>query len=268
MEKFLITGGAGFIGSHLSQRLLQEGKKVAIVDNLDDYYPAEYKRANLEAVSATGPHHFFPVDIRDADKLRGAFSEFKPDVVIHLAARPGVRMSFVQPEAYTSINVVGTTQVLEISRLCGVQKVLFASSSSVYGHTSLAPFREDAEHHPSSLGLCRHEGCGRGAGLHLFACVPAFGDLPETLYGLWPTPTPGPGDSEVCKDDSGGKGSPVFGDGSLERDYTYIDDIVDGILLALKVPGNFEVFNIGNSHPITHRRNGPNPGRRPPEPAL
>ncbi len=144
MDKFLITGGAGFIGSHLSQRLIQAGKQIAVVDNLDEYYPAEFKRANLKEISATGNFEFFPIDIRDAEKLGQTFSAFNPDVVIHLAARPGVRISFVQPEAYTSINVLGTTQVLEISRLAGVQKVLFASSSSVYGHSSQAPFQEDA----------------------------------------------------------------------------------------------------------------------------
>ncbi len=251
MEKFLITGGAGFIGSHLSQRLLQEGKKVAIVDNLDDYYPAEYKRANLEAVSGTGPHQFFPVDIRDAEKLRGAFSEFKPDVVIHLAARPGVRMSFVQPEAYTSINVVGTTQVLEMSRLCGVQKVLFASSSSVYGHTSLAPFREDAViTHPLSVYAAT-----KVAGEALAFTYSHVYQLPViclrlfTVYG--PRQRPDLAIRKFANLILEGKEVPIFGDGSLERDYTYIDDIVEGILLALKFPGNFEVFNLGNSHPIT-----------------
>ena len=125
MESILITGGAGFIGSHLAQRLLQEGKRVAIVDNLDEYYPAEYKRANLAEIAASGDFQFYPVDIRDGEKLQEAFSDFKPDAVIHLAARPGVRMSFAQPEAYTSINVLGTTQVLEISRETGVERVVF-----------------------------------------------------------------------------------------------------------------------------------------------
>ena len=144
MDNILITGGAGFIGSHLAQRLLREGKRLAIVDNLDDYYPADLKRANLEEVKASGEFQFFPTDIRDGEKLREVFAAFKPDAVIHLAARPGVRLSFAQPEAYTSINVLGTTQVLEISRQSGVRRFVFASSSSVYGHSSRAPFREDA----------------------------------------------------------------------------------------------------------------------------
>ncbi|MGD1104463.1 MAG: SDR family NAD(P)-dependent oxidoreductase, partial [Terriglobia bacterium] len=152
MNNILITGGAGFIGSHLAQRLLREGKCLAIVDNLDDYYPAELKRANLEEVKASGEFQFFPTDIRDGEKLREVFSTFKPEAVIHLAARPGVRLSFAQPEAYTSINVLGTTQVLEISRLSGVRRIVFASSSSVYGHSSRAPFREDATiSHPLSI---------------------------------------------------------------------------------------------------------------------
>src|SRR5579862_1441242 len=152
MKNILITGGAGFIGSHLAQRLLQEGKRLAIVDNLDDYYPAQCKRANLAEIAVSGDFEFFPVDIRDGEKLAEVFSSFKPDAVIHLAARPGVRMSFAQPEAYTSINVLGTTQVLEMSRKSGVQRVVFASSSSVYGHSSRAPFGEDANiSHPLSI---------------------------------------------------------------------------------------------------------------------
>ena len=152
MDNILITGGAGFIGSHLAQRLLREGKHLAIVDNLDDYYPAELKRANLDEVKASGEFQFFPTDIRDGDKLREVFATFKPDAVIHLAARPGVRLSFAQPEAYTSINVLGTTQVLEISRQSGVRRIVFASSSSVYGQSGRAPFREDATiSHPLSI---------------------------------------------------------------------------------------------------------------------
>src|ERR1017187_1439925 len=144
MDNILITGGAGFIGSHLAQRLLRDGKRLAIVDNLDDYYAPEVKRANLADVQATGSFQFFPVDIRDGDRLREVFDVFKPDAVVHLAARPGVRMSFQQPEAYTSINVLGTTQILEISRQHGMQRFVFAPPSSVYGHSSRAPFREDA----------------------------------------------------------------------------------------------------------------------------
>jgi UDP-glucuronate 4-epimerase len=250
MESILITGGAGFIGSHLAQRLLQEGKRVAIVDNLDEYYPAEYKRANLAEIAASGDFQFYPVDIRDGEKLQEAFSDFKPDAVIHLAARPGVRMSFAQPEAYTSINVLGTTQVLEISRETGVERVVFASSSSVYGHSSRAPFGEDANiAHPLSIYAAT-----KVAGEALAFTYSHAYNLPVVCLRLFTVYGPRQRPDLAIRKFSGiileGGELPIFGDGSLERDYTYIDDTVDGILLALRSQGKFDVFNIGNSHPI------------------
>jgi len=250
MDKILITGGAGFIGSHLAQRLLGEGKRLAIVDNLDDYYPADLKRANLDEVKAIGEFQFFPTDIRDGEGLRQVFAAFKPDAVIHLAARPGVRLSFAQPEAYTSLNVLGTTQVLEISRLSGVQRFVFASSSSVYGHSSPAPFREDATiSHPLSI-YAATKVAGEAVAFtysHAYAlsvvCVRLF-----TVFG--PRQRPDLAIRKFAGMIMEGKEVPIFGDGSLERDYTYIDDTVDGILRALRVPGKFDVFNIGNSHPV------------------
>lgn len=250
MDSILITGGAGFIGSHLAQHLLQEGKRLAIVDNLDDYYPAELKRANLEEVRASGEFQFFPIDIRDGEKLREVFATFKPDAVIHLAARPGVRPSFAQPEAYTSINVLGTTQVLEISRQCGVERLVFASSSSVYGHSSRAPFREDATiSHPLSI-YAATKVAGEAVAFtyaHTYAfsvvCLRLF-----TAYG--PRQRPDLAIRKFAGLIMDGKEVPIYGDGSLERDYTYIDDIVDGIRRSLDAPGRFAVYNIGNSHPV------------------
>jgi UDP-glucuronate 4-epimerase len=250
MENILITGGAGFIGSHLAERLLGEGKRLALVDNLDDYYPAELKRANLDEVKASGEFQYFPTDIRDGEKLREVFATFQPEAVIHLAARPGVRLSFVQPEAYTSINVLGTTQVLEISRQCGVQRIVFASSSSVYGQTSRAPFREDAAiSHPLSIYAATKVAGEAVAFTYSHAyplsvvCLRLF-----TAYG--PRQRPDLAIRKFAGMIMQGKEVPIFGDGSLERDYTYIDDIVDGILRALDAPGKFDVFNIGNSHPV------------------
>jgi UDP-glucuronate 4-epimerase len=250
MDNILITGGAGFIGSHLSQRLIHEGKRLAIVDNLDEYYPAELKRANLNDIKASGDFQFFPTDIRDGERLREVFAEFKPDAVIHLAARPGVRRSFAQPETYTSINVLGTTQVLEISRQSGIQRFVFASSSSVYGQSSRTPFREDDNiSHPLSI-YAATKVAGEAVAFtysHTYAlsvvCLRLF-----TVYG------PGQRPDLAIRKFAGmileGKEVPIFGDGSLKRDYTYIDDIVDGILLALDARGEFDVFNLGNSHPV------------------
>jgi len=250
MDNILITGGAGFIGSHLAQRLLRDGKRLAIVDNLDEYYPAELKRANLAEVRTSGAFQFFPVDIRDGEKLREVFATFRPDAVIHLAARPGVRMSFAQPEAYTSINVVGTVQVLEVSRLASVQRIVFASSSSVYGHSTCAPFREDASiSHPLSI-YAATKVAGEALAFtysHTYplsvVCLRLF-----TVYG--PRQRPDLAIRKFAGMISEGMEVPIFGDGSLKRDYTYIDDTVEGILRALDAPGQFEVFNIGNSRPV------------------
>ena len=201
MDKILITGGAGFIGSHSAQRLLRDGKQVAIIDNLDDFYPAELKRANLEEVKASGDFQFFPTDIRDGGKLGEAFANFRPEAVIHLAARPGVRQSFAQPEAYTSINVLGTTQVLEASRLHGVRRLVFASSSSVYGQSSRAPFREDAN---ISQPLSIYAATKVAGEAMAFTYSHAY-TLPVVCLRLFtvvrPAPTPRLSDSKICRID-------------------------------------------------------------------
>lgn len=251
MDNILITGGAGFIGSHLSQRLLREGKRLAIVDNLDDFYSAELKRRNLEEVRAGGDFQYFSTDIRDGEKLREVFAIFKPEVVIHLAARPGVRPSFAQPEAYTSINVLGTTQVLEVSRQSGVRRLVFASSSSVYGGSSRAPFAEDAAiNHPLSIYAAT-----KVAGEALaFTYAHAYG-LSVVCLRLFTAYGPRQRPDLAIRKFAGmilrGEEIPVFGDGSLQRDYTYIDDVVEGISLAARGAGNFDVYNIGNSHPLS-----------------
>ena len=250
MDDILITGGAGFIGSHLAERLLREGRRLAIVDNLDDYYPQELKRANLDEVRKSGDFQYFPTDIRDGERLREVFAQFKPAAVIHLAARAGVRQSFAQPDAYTSINVLGTTQVLEVSRQSSVQRFVMASSSSVYGHSTRAPFREDATiTHPLSI-YAATKVAGEAVAFtysHAYAlpvvCLRLF-----TVYG--PRQRPDLAIRKFAGMILEGKEVPIFGDGSLRRDYTYIDDIVDGILQALAAPGKFDVFNLGNSHPV------------------
>ena len=252
MDKILVTGGAGFIGSHLSQRLLREGKRLAIVDNLDDFYPAELKRANLEEIKASGRVPILPRRYsRRRETCAKYLPPFKPDAVIHLAARPGVRPSFAQPEAYTSINVLGTTQVLEISRQSGVRRFVFASSSSVYGQSGQAPFREDASiTHPLSIYAAT-----KVAGEALaFTYSHAYG-LPVACLRLFTAYGPRQRPDLAIRKFAGmilrGEEIPIFGDGTLRRDYTYIDDIVDGILRALNAQGRFDVFNIGNSHPMS-----------------
>lgn len=256
-QRILLTGGAGFIGSHLAEALLHRKAQLSIVDNLDDFYSQEWKRANLEEVRRAGEHEFSAVDICDMKSLRETMSRFRPHIVIHLAARAGVRPSIEQPRLYEQVNVSGTVNLLELCRELGVQKFIFGSSSSVYGATSKAPFSEDhVEGRPiSPYAATKLSGelfCYTYA--HLFripiVCLRFF-----TVYG--PRQRPDLAIRKFVAQMEAGKPIPVFGDGSTGRDYTHVQDIVAGILGALDfrfgslsdVP--FDVFNLGNSHPVS-----------------
>jgi UDP-glucuronate 4-epimerase len=246
----LVTGGAGFIGSHLCEHLLRSGRRVVVVDNLDDFYDPQLKRANLEAIKSAGDYEFHAVDIRDAGPLEQVFQRARPDVVIHLAARAGVRPSLLYPALYTSVNVDGTLCLLELSRKYQVQKFIFASSSSVYGQFNRLPFSEDD---PTSKPLSVYAAtkmAGEGLAFtyaHLYQlpiiCLRLF-----TVFG--PRQRPDLAIRKFAELIQEGKELPVFGDGSMSRDYTYITDAVSAIELALECRHPFEVFNIGNSRPI------------------
>ncbi len=142
-KRILLTGGAGFIGSHVAEALLRRGTKLAIVDNLDDFYAPSRKRLNLQEILSTGNYDFFEADVRDIGALRKIAERVQPEIVIHLAARAGVRPSIAQPALYESVNVAGTVNLLEIAREFKVQRVIFGSSSSVYGISNSVPFCED-----------------------------------------------------------------------------------------------------------------------------
>src|SRR5579871_4308146 len=141
-RRVLLTGGAGFIGSHVAESLLREGAGLSIVDNLDDFYSPAWKKANLEAVKQQGSFEFFEDDICDSSRMREVFARARPDIVIHLAARAGVRPSIEQPRLYERVNVAGTVNLLEVCREFHVSRFLFGSSSSVYGACPQAPFSE------------------------------------------------------------------------------------------------------------------------------
>ena len=255
-QRVLLTGGAGFIGSHLAEALLRRGTDLIIVDNLDPFYSPAWKKDNLEHIRQVGPFEFFELDICNLDKLRQAFSSGRPDAVIHLAARAGVRPSIEQPVLYEQVNIQGTVKLLELSREFGTTRLLFGSSSSVYGATSNAPFSEDQlELRPISpyaaTKLAGEMLCYTYA--HLFAlpviCLRFF-----TVYG--PRQRPDLAIHKFTALMEAGKPVPIFGDGSAGRDYTYVDDIVAGVLAALdRTPQSpngvpFEIFNLGNSHPV------------------
>lgn len=255
-QRVLLTGGAGFIGSHVAERLLRGGVKLAIIDCLDEFYPPAWKKANLAEVRRAGEYDLILADICDEKACREIFARVQPEAVIHLAARAGVRPSIEQPLLYERVNVQGTLNLLELSREFGIKRFLFGSSSSVYGASSKAPFSEDqVELRPISpyaaTKLAGEMLCYTYA--HLFGvqviCLRFF-----TVYG--PRQRPDLAIRKFTALMEGGKPIPIFGDGSTGRDYTYIDDITAGVMAALvhriDVTHNaaFEVFNLGNSRPV------------------
>ena len=246
----LVTGGAGFIGSHVCRRLLSEGYSVTLIDNFNDYYDPSIKRAN---VSGLGDRVWVVEgDIRDRDQIQRLFAEGKFETVIHIAARAGVRPSVIDPQLYIDTNITGTHHLLEASRQFGVGRFLFASSSSVYGLAKKVPFSEDLPL-PQTLSpyaatkLAGEHICGNYS--YLFGlrvvCLRFF-----TVYGPGQRP-----DLAIHKfTDAIHKGLPIpqYGDGSTRRDYTYIDDIVQGVMGALKYEGPlFDIFNLGENQTIT-----------------
>jgi len=248
--RVLVTGGAGFIGSHVCERLIRDGHSVVIVDDLNDFYPARSKQENLDSVRLSGPVVFHHADIRDEAAIGKLFQEHRPDAVIHLAARAGVRPSLEQPLLYESVNVRGTMILLEECRRMEVKKFVFASSSSVYGAANRVPFsEEDQVNRPISpyaaTKLAGEKICYTYAHLYGISavCLRFF-----TVYG--PRQRPDLAIRKFTDLIHRGKRIPVFGNGSSSRDYTFIDDIVDGIVAGMHHQGDYEIFNLGNSHPI------------------
>lgn len=253
--RVLLTGGAGFIGSHVAETLLEHGCELAIVDNLDPFYSPAVKQANLTEVSRVGDFRFFNADIRDFDQLSNIFREFRPSIVIHLAARAGVRPSIEDPRGYQVTNVSGTQNILELCRVSKVERFVFGSSSSVYGDSSRAPFSEDqGDLRPISpyaaTKLAGELLCHVYSHLHRLpvVCLRFF-----TVYGPRQRP-----DLAIHKFTSlieAGEPVPVFGDESTGRDYTWYEDIVDGVLASTKISFSpdetpFRIYNLGNSHPV------------------
>ncbi len=256
-KRILLTGGAGFIGSHVAEALLRRGVELAIVDDLDDFYDPQRKRANLDEIRRQGTYAFFHSDVCDRDALGRIFAEFRPDAVVHLAARAGVRPSIEQPLLYERVNVGGTSNLLEVCRLHQTSKLVFGSSSSIYGASSRAPFSEDQVELRPLSPYAATKIAGEALAYtyaHLFGiavvCLRFF-----TVYG--PRQRPDLAIHKFTALMEAGKPIPVFGDGTSGRDYTYIDDIVAGVLASITFqPASaagapFEVLNLGNSHPVT-----------------
>jgi UDP-glucuronate 4-epimerase len=249
MNTMLVTGGAGFIGSHLCERLLSDGVHVICIDNFDSFYDPDIKIKNVEGIGKKFPDLFELVtgDIRNPEHLKGAFQKNRIDFVVHLAARAGVRPSIADPLLYQDVNIRGTIILLETCKENGIKKFIFASSSSVYGENQRVPFTEkDLDIQPiSPYGATKRAGellCYSYH--HLYgmniACLRIF-----TAYG--PRQRPEMAIHKFTRlIDQGGK-IPMYGDGSSRRDYTYIDDLIDGILGVIHHHKGFEIYNLGES---------------------
>ena len=248
MARYFITGVAGFIGSHLAERLLAEGHTVAGVDNLNDYYDVTLKEARLARFSDRIEFH--KINIQDASETARVMKAFAPDVVVHLAAQAGVRYSIENPYTYVDSNVAGTVAVLEAARACGSPRVVLASSSSVYGENGKVPFSEtDAVNQPISV-YAASKRAGELLGYtyhHLYgldvSCLRFF-----TVYG--PFGRPDMALFKFTESILAGKPIDLYNNGDMKRDFTFVSDIVDGIVSAGERSRGYEIYNLGYGSPV------------------
>lgn len=254
MTRVVVTGAAGFIGSHLVEALLRRGDEVVGVDNFDPFYPRDEKERNLAEIGSSALE-LHELTITDGPALERLLT---PDtVLVHLAGRAGVRPSLADPVGYTEVNVVGTAILLEAARRAGVERLVFASSSSVYGDSTPAPFREDAA---AVDPVSPYAATKRAAELLIRSVAPLYGFRAAalrffTVYG--PRQRPDLAIHAFARRMVAGKPITLFGDGSQSRDYTYCDDIAQGALAAVDwtaaAPPGLEVFNLGGNHPVPLR---------------
>ena len=247
MQKILITGAAGFIGYHLSRSLLKDGAIILGIDNLNNYYDTGLKEQRLKRLKGFKNFTFKKIDLIDEKKLNNAFLNFNPSIVIHLAAQAGVRYSIENPRAYLDSNLIGFHNVIEQCRLCKINKLIYASSSSIYGLNEKIPFSvNDKTDYPVSLygATKKSNELVAHAYSHLYG-LKTIGLRFFTVYGPWGRPDMAY--FSFTKKIIEGRKIEVFNHGNMQRDFTYIDDIVDGIRNAIEKDFNFEIFNLGNS---------------------
>jgi UDP-glucuronate 4-epimerase len=251
--RVLVTGGAGFIGSHLCDRLLGRGDEVAALDNFDPFYPERLKRRALEPLLQRGLR-LFRGDIREAGTVERAFREARPERVVHLAALAGVRPSLERPAEYMDVNVRGTAVLLEAARKSGVGRFVFGSSSSVYGSAAVPPFKESARIDSPLSPYAASKAAGEqvvSTWRNLYG-LEAISLRFFTVYG--PRQRPDLAIHKFSRRMLAGQKLPFFGDGSSRRDYTYIDDILAGVLAALVVPlERHEIVNLGGAQTTSLR---------------
>lgn len=248
--KALVTGAAGFIGSHLSERLTGQGWDVVGLDNFDPFYSEEVKRGNIAGLVSSGKFELIEGDIRHGECVGNILGAGDIDIIVHLAARAGVRPSIEDPLGYQDVNINGTMVMLESAVKNGVKKFVFASSSSVYGNNEKVPFSEtDNVDYPISPYAATKKACELLCYTysHLYdidmTCLRFF-----TVYG--PRQRPDLAIHKFARLIEAGEAIPVFGDGSMRRDFTYIDDIIDGVVAAMERCSGYEVYNLGESRPV------------------
>lgn len=251
IERIFITGAAGFIGSNLAETLLKSGYQVTGIDNFDPFYDIKIKKSNLEEAFQMSGYEFIEGDIRDSEFLDRCFIETKPDLVIHLAAKAGVRNSLLDPKGYYDVNVMGTLILLETMKRHRVSKMIFASSSSVYGNNIKVPFSEtdNVDSPISPYAATKKAGellCYTYHHLYDFSiiCLRFF-----TVYG--PRQRPDLAIHKFTKAILQDEEITLFGDGTTSRDYTHIVDILQGIIKAVERINGFEIFNLGESSTIS-----------------
>src|SRR5690349_24998502 len=252
MKNLLVTGAAGFIGSHLVDRLLATNvERITVVDDFNDFYDPSIKHNNIQDHLKDSRYSIHKVDIRDRAALEKVFNENQFDCVVHLAARAGVRPSLSEPQLYTETNINGTLNLLELARQHDIKQFVFGSSSSVYGINAKVPFSEDDPIRQPISPYAATKGAGEllcHTYSHLYGlrciCLRFF-----TVYG--PRQRPDLAIHKFAKLISRHQPIPVFGDGSTRRDYTYIDDIIDGVTAAIDYDQtDYEVFNLGESRTV------------------
>jgi UDP-glucuronate 4-epimerase len=253
MKRILVTGAAGFIGSSLCDALLERGDTLLGLDNFNDYYAPAIKHRNLAGAQEHENFTLVEGDITDEGTVRKAFDDFQPEVVVHLAARAGVRPSLADPALYNRVNVMGSQNILEACRTADLSHLVFASTSSVYGGSTDVPFSED---NPVMKPISPYAATKRANELmaHVYSHVHGLNvSLMRffTVYG--PRQRPDMAIHKFTRMIDAGDPIPMFGDGSTARDYTYIDDIVHGLIQAVDRPFRYEIFNLGEHHTTTLR---------------
>ena len=252
MKNLLITGGAGFIGSHLVDRLLATNvERIEVIDDFNNFYDPSIKRANIREHLNDPRYNISEVDIRDRAALEQLFEKNNFDCVVHLAARAGVRPSLSEPQLYSETNINGTVNLLELARQSNIKQFVFGSSSSVYGINAKVPFNEDDPIRQPISPYAATKAAGEllcHTYSHLYdlrcVCLRFF-----TVYG--PRQRPDLAIHKFAKLITQGKPIPVFGDGTTRRDYTYVDDIIDGVMAAIDYnKTNYEVINLGESRTV------------------